>query len=84
MVVDESVSSDAIRACVGQAGVDVLDNLELFDVYRGEGIDSGKKSLAIGLSFRHGSRSLVDEEVEEGFRTIVSALETRLGAVLRG
>ena len=84
MVVDESVSSEAIRACVGQAGVDVLDNLELFDVYRGEGIDSGKKSLAIGLSFRHGSRSLVDEEVEAGFRVVVSALETHLGAVLRG
>ena len=84
MVVDESVSSDAIRACVGQAGVDVLDNLELFDVYRGEGIDSGKKSLALGLSFRHGSRSLVDEEVEEGFRIIAGALESRLGAVLRG
>ena len=84
VVVDESTSAEAIRACVGQAGVDVLDNLELFDVYRGEGIDPGKKSLAIGLSFRHGSRSLVDEEVEEGFRIVVSALETRLGAVLRG
>ena len=84
VVVEESVSSAAIRACVGQAGVDVLDNLELFDVYRGEGIDSGKKSLAIGLSFRHGSRSLFDEEVEEGVRTIAGALETRLGAVLRG
>ena len=84
VVVDESTSAEAIRACVGQAGVDVLDNLELFDVYRGEGIDSGKKSLAIGLSFRHESRSLVDEEIEEGFRIVVSALETCLGAVLRG
>ncbi len=84
VVVDESVTSDAIRACVGQAGIDLLENLELFDVYRGEGVDSGKKSLAIGLSFRHGSRSLVDEEVEEGVRVIVSVLEAHLGAVLRG
>ena len=84
IVVDESVSAEALRDCVGHAGVDVLENLELFDVYRGEGIDSGKKSLAIGLSFRHGSRSLVDQEVEEGFRTIANALATHLGAVVRG
>ena len=84
VVVDESVTAEALRRCVGHAGVDVLDNLELFDVYRGEGIDSGKKSLAIGLSFRHGSRSLVDTEVEQGLRAIVDALEKQLGAVLRG
>ena len=84
VVVDESVSAEKLRNCVGQAGVDVLENLELFDVYRGEGIESGKKSLAIGLSFRHGSRSLVDEEVEEGTRSITSALAKHLGAVPRG
>ena len=83
VVVEESVSAEALRSCVGHAGVDVLENLELFDVYRGEGIDSGRKSLAIGLSFRHGSRSLVDEEVEEAFRAIVDALAEHLGAVLR-
>lgn len=84
VVVDESVTAEALRCCVGHAGVDVLDNLELFDVYRGEGIDPGKKSLAIGLSFRHGSRSLVDTEVEQGLRAIVDALEKQFGAVLRG
>ena len=84
VVVDESVTAEALRTCVGQAGVVVLENLELFDVYRGEGIDSGKKSLAIGLSFRHEARSLLDEEVEAGFRTIADALEVRFGAVLRG
>ena len=84
VVVEESVTAEALRACVGQAGVDVLDNLELFDVYRGEGIDSGKKSLAFGLTFRHGSRSLGDAEVEEGFRIIANALAEHLGAELRG
>ena len=83
VVVDESVSVEALKGCVGQAGVDVLENLELFDVYRGEGIDPGKKSLAIAICFRHGSRSLVDEEVEEGLRTITSALGKHLGAALR-
>ena len=83
VLVDESVSAEALRDCVGQAGVDVLENLELFDLYRGEGIDPGKKSIAFSLRFRHGSRSLFDAEVDRGVRTVVEALQERLGAVPR-
>ena len=84
VVVDEAVSAAAVRDCVGQVGIDVLKNLEFFDVYRGEGIDSGKKSLALGLTFQDASRTLHDAEVDDGVRAIVDSLAKHLGAELRG
>jgi phenylalanyl-tRNA synthetase beta chain len=62
----------------------VLKNLELFDVYRGEGIDSGKKSLAIRLTFQASTRTLNDAEIEAAEAAIIDTLAQKLGAVLRG
>ena len=84
IVIDEAVSSREVEDCVGQIGIDVLKNLELFDVYHGEGIDSGKKSLTLSLTFQASSRTLNDEEVESLVAKAVDALGTGLGAVLRG
>ena len=84
VVLDEDVTAKALRNCVGQAGVDVLKNLELFDVYRGEGIDSGKKSLAIRLTFQASTRTLNDAEIEAAEAAIIDTLAQKLGAVLRG
>jgi len=84
VVVDESVTAQAVRDCVGQVGIHVLKNLECFDVYRGEGIDSGKKSLSLGLTFQDPTRTLTDVEVDRGVEQIVASLKTNLGAILRG
>jgi phenylalanyl-tRNA synthetase beta chain len=84
VVVDESVTAQAVRDCVGQVGIHVLENLECFDVYRGEGIDSGKKSLSLGLTFQDPTRTLTDVEVDQGVEQIVASLKTNLGAILRG
>lgn len=84
VVVDESVSARGLRDCVGQAGVNVLKKLELFDVYRGEGIDSGKKSIALSLVFEDRSKTLNDREADAGVNTIVACLKDKLGAELRG
>ncbi len=84
VVVDDSVTAQAVRDCVGQVGIHVLENLELFDVYRGEGIDSGKKSLSLGLTFQDSSRTLTDAEVDQNVDRIVASLKTDLGAILRG
>jgi phenylalanyl-tRNA synthetase beta chain len=84
VVVDESVSSQSVRDCVGQCTGDVLKNLELFDVYHGEGIDSGKKSVTLSLTFQASSHTLNDEEVESLRTKVMEALGTELGASLRG
>ena len=84
IIIDDAISARAVEDCVGQIGIDVLKNLELFDVYHGEGIDSGKKSFNLSLTFQASSRTLNDEEVESLVAKAVDALGTGLGAVLRG
>lgn len=84
LVVDEAVSASAVIDCVGQAGGDMLQNLELFDLYRGEGIDSGRKSLALSLTFQAPSRTLDEAEVEVSVANILASLSRHLGATLRG
>ncbi|MDZ7736145.1 MAG: hypothetical protein U5P41_08620 [Gammaproteobacteria bacterium] len=61
----------------------MLHKLELFDVYQGEGIDSGQKSLAISLTFQKSSSTLTDTEVDAFVDRAVSALKTTLRAELR-
>ena len=84
LVLDEEVSSQKVRDLVGHCAGDVLKNLELFDVYHGEGIDPGKKSLSISLTFQASSHTLNDEEVESLVASVVDVLGTELGASLRG
>jgi phenylalanyl-tRNA synthetase beta chain len=84
IIVDEGVSMNAVEKCVGQCAPDMLKNLGLFDVYRGEGIDSGRKSLSLQLTFQADSRTLNDEEIDMAENDIVHGLQAQLGAVLRG
>jgi phenylalanyl-tRNA synthetase beta chain len=58
----------------------LLVNLELFDEYRGKGIDSGRKSLALGLTLQDSSRTLNEDDVEQVMTQVMTALQTRLGA----
>jgi phenylalanyl-tRNA synthetase beta chain len=82
VVVDESVPAAEVRAAVLEGGGDLLRSAEVFDLYRGEQIGEGRKSLALRLSFRAPDRTLTDEEVAERRSAIESAVE-KLGGSLR-
>ena len=69
--------------CARNEGSDLLTNLELFDVYQGEGIEKGKKSLALGLTFQATSSTLKDEEVETIMENVIDGLHNKFGAKLR-
>ena len=71
------------RLISGEVAGALLADLQLFDVYAGEGIDSGKKSLAMGLIFQGSSSTLIDEEVDTIVARVVQALGIRHGAALR-
>ena len=62
---------------------DYLQNLMLFDVYMGKGIDPNRKSVALGLTFQHPSRTLTDEEINADMDRVVAELHERFGATLR-
>ncbi|HEB87196.1 MAG TPA: phenylalanine--tRNA ligase subunit beta [Gammaproteobacteria bacterium] len=83
VMVDEAVESQKVHDCILQNGSKRLQNVELFDVYVGEGIDSGRKSLALGLTLQDLSRTLTDSEVDSEICNVVSALGAEFGATLR-
>jgi phenylalanyl-tRNA synthetase beta chain len=83
VVVDRDVPAQAVLRLARESAGPLLTNLELFDEYRGEGIDSGRKSLALGLTFQDTSRTLNDEDVEGVVGRVVAALQTGYGAQLR-
>jgi len=83
VIVDEDVLAERVKALIEQAGGNTLSELKLFDVYRGEQIGSGKKSLAYNLTFQSQDRTLTDKQVSKIRRRIVRHLEQELGAKLR-
>ena len=80
---DSVLASDVLTA-VRAAGGALLTEYRLFDVYTGEKVDKGMRSLAISLVFRSQARTLTDEEADAPFRDIVNHLEKAFGAKLRG
>ena len=83
ILVDQTVSASALRQCIRASADDTLQNLKLFDVYQGKGIDPASKSIALGLTFRHASRTLTDAEINNSVAGIVASLEAEFGASLR-
>lgn len=83
LLVDRDLPVARLLAGVRAACPDLLHNLQLFDVYQGEGIDSGKKSLALGLTFRKTSSTLVDAEVDAALGKILESVRKEFGATLR-
>lgn len=83
IVIGTDISLNQVINCIKKAGSEALVNLELFDVYQGEGIDLGKKSVALGLTFQGSSSTLTDEDVEAYMGEILSSLRSEVGGVLR-
>ena len=83
LVVDRGMQVKEVLDVIQNSAPDTLTNIELFDVYEGEGIDSGRKSLALGLTLQDLSRTLTDKEIEQTTDAILKELKTRIGAVLR-
>jgi phenylalanyl-tRNA synthetase beta chain len=82
-IVDENVSAAEVLAAIREAAGEVLRELEVFDEYRGEQIGEGKRSLAFRLAFGSLEGTLTDEDVAPVRASIVDALASRFGAVLR-
>ncbi len=82
-VVPESVSWAAMQATVRHAAGQSLREVRLFDRYAGKGVETGFKSLAMGLILQDESRTLTDRDVEAAVTQVVAALEQEHGAAIR-
>ena len=83
LVVDEDVPAERVRAIVEEGAGELIESVELFDIFRGEQLGDGKKSLAFQLLFRAADRTLTDDEVNEHRMAAAELAKQRLGAELR-
>ncbi len=83
LVVRQSLASQAIRAKIIEVGGDLIQEVTLFDVYRGKQVPAGKKSLAYSICYRSREKTLTDEEVDEIHRKVISELQKTFGISLR-
>jgi len=83
VVVDQSVTGAALVDAVRETGGELLETVAIFDVYTGEKIGPGKKSVALSMVYRHAERTLTDEEVNAAQDRILTRLEQSFGAELR-
>jgi phenylalanyl-tRNA synthetase beta chain len=83
VIVDESVRWADLRRCILDSAPPMLESLEFFDIYRGEQIPPGKKSIAFCVTLRSADRTLTSEEADAARSQIVSALQQRLGGQAR-
>ena len=83
LLCDEATTIAELEKVITAAGGKLLRRVDLFDIYRGKGVAEGKKSVAFSLQLRADDRTLTDADSEGVTKKVLSALETKLGAVLR-
>jgi len=83
IVLDESVSCQDVEEVIRTKAGSELESFNLFDLYRGDPVPEGKKSLAYTLVFRAADRTLTDQEVGALLETILNELKQKYNAVLR-
>ena len=84
VVVDEEVPAAEVQDLIAKTGGFLLKEVRLFDVYRGDPVPAGKKSLAYALTFQAPDKTLRDAVVAKQVKRIVDRLRQELGAELRG
>ncbi len=83
VIVDQTVAVADLQNAAQKAAGSYLEELKVFDVYVGKGIDSQRKSVALGLTFQHPSRTLTEDEINTSMDVVVKALEDAFNASLR-
>ncbi len=84
VVVEETVSAERIAGEIRAAGGELVSGVRLFDVYRGDSIAAGTKSLAYALTYQANDRTLTDKEVDKAHKKIEDRLKHVLKAQIRG
>ncbi|MBB5324540.1 phenylalanyl-tRNA synthetase beta chain [Anoxybacillus tepidamans] len=84
LVVDEHIVAGDLEQAIIKAGGELLKDVSIFDVYKGDRLPEGKKSIAFSLRYYDPERTLTDEEVTAVHEQVIKAVEQQFGATLRG
>ena len=83
LLVDDAILVQEIEDTIRRAGGNLVEKVELFDIYKGKQIPEGKKSIAYAIAYRDQNKTLQDKDVNKVHDKILRALEHKLGATLR-
>ncbi len=83
LVIDRETSAATIKETILQAGKPLLRDVHIFDLYEGEHIEDGKKSVAYSLTYFDPTRTLTDEEVVKVHDRVLEVLKEKVGAIVR-
>ncbi|MBJ8478775.1 phenylalanine--tRNA ligase subunit beta [Acinetobacter pittii] len=83
LLISDNINIRDIQQLIEKTGGELLDSTWLFDVYTGQGVEEGKRSLAFALLWQHPSRTLEDAEIKSGMDNIIQVLENTYQATLR-
>jgi phenylalanyl-tRNA synthetase beta chain len=83
IVIDESVPLAVLQENVTVSASGLLSELRVFDVYRGPGVETGRKSIALGLILQDSSRTLTDVDADAVVTSVVGRLRDELSATIR-
>ena len=83
VIVDDKISADEIVNAAEVVSPKLIQSVRIFDIYKGAGIEAGRKSVAIGLILQETSRTLTDDDADLVMAAVVKKLEDQFAAVLR-
>jgi phenylalanyl-tRNA synthetase beta chain len=83
LVLKEDIQAADVLAVLREVAGEALQEVGIFDLYQGQNIETGKKSLALGLTFQHPSRTLADSEINPIINNCINALQAKFNAELR-
>ena len=83
LVLDRTVPVADVVKIIQKSSAHMLNKVQIFDIYQGEGVEIDKKSVALGLTFQDPSRTLRDNEINDVIQNIINQLESEVNAKLR-
>ncbi len=83
VIVDKEISANELVEAVAASSPDLIQSVRIFDIYEGDKIEAGRKSVAIGLILQETSRTLTDDDADLVMAAAVRILEDKFAAVLR-
>ncbi len=83
VIVDDEISADELVTAVASSSPELIQGVRIFDIYTGEGIEAGRKSVAMGLILQETSRTLTDDDADQAMAAAVTILQDQFKAELR-
>lgn len=82
-ILDEDVVAGDVKAMIEKSGAPLVKNVQIFDLYQGDNLPEGKKSVAYSLLYQHPEKTLTDDDIETSYQEIIDTINKQFNAYVR-